>query len=443
VLGRVRDLVASPFKGIEWSLSYIAFIVYVFATTSFRLPLGTASVAMIAAIVTLPLERTRIRFPSAIVFAAGLAAWAFIGWTTTEYPALVYDKISEFSKIIAIAFVGVNVLTTRQRLRFFLIALLATFLAYPVRGTLITYAAGSTMAGRATWNYTYSNPNDLATLCLLQLALALGVLQVERQRMVRLLAWAGVILLPIVIILTQSRGALIALGALAVLLGRKYWRHGKAILGAAAIAGLIYMVAPDSAWQRFSTLKETSQDKVDRNRSMAEGSTVQRLEIWKVARTIVAENPITGVGMGAYPQAHFKYSQRTQFDPIALGKRDTHSTYLNLMAETGIPGFLLFAGILIATLRGAHRARRQSAGRFPDLAAQLFYLEVGLYGFLVAGIWGSYGELAPTYLYIAILCAVTMVMTHDVAGQRLLPRGAMLASSRRAAPVQGTRRVLR
>jgi len=432
-ISALRAWIGSPFRGVEWSLAFISFIVYVFATTSFRLPLGTASLAMIAAIATLPLERRPLRIPLVVILAAALVAWAFIGWTTTEYPTLVYDKISEFAKIIVIAFVGVNVLSTRQRLRFFLVGLLATFLAFPVRGTLITYAAGSTIMGRATWNYTYSNPNDLAALCLLQLAIALGVLRVEKQRAVRLLAWAAVVLLPIVIILTQSRGVLIALIAFSLYLGRKYWRHGKAILGAAAIAGLIYLVAPESAWQRFGTLKQTSQEQIDRYHSAAEGSSYQRLEIWKVAETIVAENAVTGVGMGAYPQAHYAYAQRPEFDPIALGKRDTHSTYLNLMAETGIPGFLLFAAIITLTLRNAYRVRKTTTGDASDLAAQLLYLEAGLYGFLVAGIWGSYGELAPTYLYLAIVWAATALLRHQVPAAAAMGRTFQTVAARQLA----------
>jgi hypothetical protein len=41
--------------------------------------------------------------------------------------------------------------------------------------------------------------------------------------------------------------------------------------------------------------------------------------------------------------------------------------------------------------------------RAPALALQLFNMEVGLYGYLVAAIWGSYGWLVPTYIYLALM----------------------------------------
>jgi O-antigen ligase len=190
----------------------------------------------------------------------------------------------------------------------------------------------------------------------------------------------------------------------------------------AAVAIVAYYATPDSVWERLGTLRDVNQ--VDEGVKVNdEGSARQRLEIWKVARTIVAENPLTGVGLGAYPSAHYVYAQRPIFDPTALGHRDTHSTYLNIMAETGIPGFIIFMTILGVTMVDAERTRRRAKASQPRRALQLYYMELGLLAYLIAGIWGSYGEIVLTYLYLALMSVATQLLKAVVPAVQVHHRG--------------------
>jgi O-antigen ligase len=194
------------------------------------------------------------------------------------------------------------------------------------------------------------------------------------------------------------------------------------------LAGLVYLIAPDSVWRRFSTIKNaTSADEalldpemVDLATRQDQGSSEQRLAIWGVATGIIAANPLTGVGLGAYPEAHRVMAQRPEYNPSARGPRDTHSTYLNVMAETGVPGFLLFIGLLVLTVKNARAARKRFAAVAPALALQLFNMEVGLYAFLVAAIWGSYGKLVPLYMHLVLIHVATQLLVEH--GERLQPQ---------------------
>ena len=69
-----------------------------------------------------------------------------------------------------------------QQIRFFLAFWLACFAFYPVRGALFNYYLyHENLFGRAIWNYIFSNPNDLAAFCILQLSMALGLYAIEEQ----------------------------------------------------------------------------------------------------------------------------------------------------------------------------------------------------------------------------------------------------------------------
>lgn len=406
--------------GLEWSPSFIAFLVYVFVITTYRVAVGT--VAMSVALLTLPLEPRSLRLPPFVVCLAALLGWALVGWSSTEYPTLVWASIVDFSKVCAVVFVAVNVLSTRARLRMFLLAYLAFFAFYPVRGALFNYFLyGGTMGGRAVWNYMYANPNDLAGMCLLFVALAAGVLVAERTRWIRLCALAGVIVLPFLIVLTQSRGAFVALLAFGAITLKDQWRRGRTVLLAVAAVAIVLVAAPDSVWQRIGTLKQVA-SRDDTAKVADEGSAEQRLEIWKVARAIIAEHPSTGVGLGAYSEAHYVYAQRPTFNPTARGKRDTHSTYLNILAELGIPGLVLFVLIVALPLVKAEQVRRQIKDTHPARALQLRYMVLGMIGYLVAGIWGSYGALVPTYLYLSLVfVAATVMQERDLARRHGVP----------------------
>jgi O-antigen ligase len=396
--------------GLEWSPSFAAFLVYVFVITTYRV--SVATVAMSVALLMLPLEPRPLRLPPFALCAAALLGWAFVGWGTSEYPTIVWDAVIEFAKVCAVILVAVNVLTTRARLRFFLLAYLAFFAFYPVRGALFNYFLyGGTMGGRAVWNYIYANPNDLAGMCLLFVALAAGVLVSERTRWIRLCALAGVIVLPFLIIITQSRGAFVALLAFAAITLKGQWRRGRTLLLAGAALVTVLVAAPDSVWRRLGTLKQAgSQDAPSARNDESLASTEQRLEIWNVARAIIAEHPVTGVGLGAYPEAHYVYARRPGFNRTAMGKRDTHSTYLNILAEMGIPGLALFGLVVALPLVAAERVRRRLKAVNPARALQLHYMVLGMIGYLVAGVWGSYGALVPTYLYLCLVYAATTVM---------------------------------
>ena len=418
--GAKAGFVSNPFLGVEWSIAYVAFCAYIFAIISYRLPIGSAG--MVVALLTLPLEKKALRFPPITVLAFGLVGWALLGWTTTKYPSTVLDSVGEFAKMCAVLLVAMNVLTTRARFRAFIVFTTVVFCAYPLRGTMFAFFIyGGTVGGRAAWNYIYANPNDLAALCLLQLAVALGALAVERRPWVKYGIRAGVGLLVLVIVLTQSRGAIIGLAAFGIIGGRKYFRDARTILTAVALGVMIVIIAPDSVWKRFATIENATKtdpslldpELVDFTTRADQSSSEQRLAIWAVARTIVAENIFMGVGLGAYPEEHGIVSRRPNFDPSARGKRDTHSTYLNLLAEIGVPGFSLFAWMIILSLRASYKARKLIERKSPALALQMFNMEVGLYGYLVAAIWGSYGAIIATYLHLALMNVGAYLIEQD------------------------------
>jgi probable O-glycosylation ligase (exosortase A-associated) len=420
-----------PWRGVDWSLMYIGLLVYLWIVTTYSFQGG--DIAMGVALFGLVLQRERFVFPRFLWLYSAFVLWGVFGFASTAYPAAVSLRLNTAWKVGLIALVTVNALRSRPRVRFFTFFFLGAYALYPVRGTLISYAAGGTVLGRAVWNYIYNNPNDLAALTLFPLAMSIGVFLTEPKGWPKKAALIGIVLLPIVIILTQSRGAFLALAVFALFAITGSRRKPRIIAAIAILTAVVVLATPQSAWHRFGLLKNATSTEnlqaVD-----AEGSAEQRFEIWKVAVAIIRDHPVSGVGLGAYKFAHQEYAQSNAFSPIAGGMRDTHSTYLNVMAEAGVVGFMLFMSIFGLEMVHSERVRRRIQSNSPRFAQQLLYLNLGLLGYLLAGIFGSFAGLSFPYIYLALLVAMTTM------AERMLTEGRASAGHRFASAQRRTGR---
>ena len=384
-------------RGVRWSLSFAAVLVYTFVITTYRVPVG--NVAMATALLGLAFESGSFRVPGVVITMGLFWIWCALGLATSSWTGTVQEELIVLGKLWLIALALVNVLRGRKRLRLFMLLFVLFFAAYPTRGALFNYfLAGYAVFGRAIWNYVYKNPNDLAALTLLQLSIAAAIFVREPKGIYKLGARAALVVLPFLILLTQSRGAFIGLAAFGVLALAGHQKRVKVI----GLVGVVLLVAtmflPSSAWQRLKGVARIG-DTAELSQLDDQGSAEQRFEIWKTAFRIIDDHPVTGVGWGAYPEANAAYS------PL-LGARDTHSTYFNVLAETGFPGLLLFLAMIAAAVLHAEKVRRRIKRLRPLAAQQILLLELGLMGFLLAGVFASYARLSFLYIQLVLIWVV-------------------------------------
>lgn len=394
-------------------MTFVGFLGYIFSITTYRFQIGDVSI--VVALIGLLTMKEPIRVPGLLKGLGIFLLWGMMGYALSNYPALVYVKLDLMVRLWLIALVAANALRTRQQVRFFLVFWLACYAFYPVRGALFNYYVyGEKLAGRAIWNYVFNNPNDLAAYCILQLSMAFGVNALEAKGPVRLSARLGLAVLPLLILLTKSRGAFIgfAVFLLFVLWGQR--KRGRAIGITLVVASTLIFVAPENVLDRVFALKKI-EETGNVGAADEEGSAAQRYEIWKVARAIIREHPVAGVGLGAYPAEHQLMARRAQFNPTAQGRRDTHSTYLNVTAETGLVGFLIWASTYLSVVIAIDANRRKLKKARPLTAQTVYAMEVGLVGFLIAGIFGSLAHVSFLVLHVITMWCIVEMMKREVA----------------------------
>jgi O-antigen ligase len=337
-----------------------------------------------------------------------------VGYSVTLYPTLVYAKLQIVVKLWFIALVAANALRTREQLRFFLTFWLACFAFYPVRGAIFNYYIyHENLFGRAIWNYIFSNPNDLALYCILQLSMAFGLNAIEEKGPVRHGARLGMAVVPFLILITKSRGAFLGFAVFLAFVLSGHRRRAQAIILTLLVGGLVLAVAPSGVLDRVFALKN-----IESTGNVAaadeEGSAEQRYEIWKVARSIIREHPVVGVGLGAYPAAHRLNSRRSQFKPTARGARDTHSTYLNVTAELGFVGLIIFLSSYAGLMLAVDKQRRRAKKLRPLTAQTLFMLEAGLLGFFTAATFGSAAHVSFLILHATMMWCIAELVRREL-----------------------------
>jgi O-antigen ligase len=242
----------------------------------------------------------------------------------------------------------------------------------------------SAVAGRATG--TVGDPNELAAALIVGLAIAAAFAANRHfNRTQRALAGTAAAFCLTGILISLSRGGLVGLAAalvIAVILGGR-WR-GRIL----ALGGVLALLAV-GYFAFFASLP--AQERV-LNISAQHGS--GRLELWTVGVRMIEANPVNGVGTGQFALSSVHYLLRPGlFESgtfILSTPKVAHNTYLNVVAELGIVGGVLFVAILVfclgCALLAVKRVRERGDERMEIL---LRGFVVGFGGFLVTLIFLS------------------------------------------------------
>jgi hypothetical protein len=93
-----------------------------------------------------------------------------------------------------------------------------------------------------------------------------------------------------------------------------------------------------------------------------------------------------------------------------LGTVDAHSYYLSILADTGIPGFVLFLIILIPVFRAGIRLHDRCED--PDRKLLIRLLLTILFLFSAGNLTGTHINNSPGNIYFWFACAILMRMRY-------------------------------
>lgn len=422
--------------GASLSLGVACLAAYLWAVHSFDAPLAVP--AMVVAVLASLTAPGGLRLPLPLIIFLVWLAWCAIGITVTAYPGTVTDTVWEYAKVGVLLFVVTNICRTPNQVVLAAAIWLALFILYPMRGTYLNFLFGHSFVGRYSWNRTFGQPNDLAAFTLLAIGLSLFLLQLRTgMRAVRLAMFGTLGGLALLVILTQSRGGFLALSVASLTYLAASKKRFQYLAGALVVAAVVAAVAPESVWSRFRGIRDLSpSDQL----GQVDASADQRYTIQLVALSMVKDHPLYGVGVGAYSLEHEIDATERREWLAARGPRDTHNMYLNLAAETGLPGLALFVAMLATTIASALRAERQMRPAWPHGAEALRSLRFGLIAYLLAAVLGTFHRSSFLFVYLGLLSAATTALPGLVSTRASSTFPALAPVSRRRWAASFTRR---
>lgn len=217
------------------------------------------------------------------------------------------------------------------------------------------------------------------------------VLGVARERWQRRGLLIALLLLLGPVILSGSRAAWICFGLVGLVF---IWREAGSPLrffAACIIAGVVLLAAGGIAWKtsaRFDARMQRTLAVFGGSAQDINEATTGRLDIWRNSVKMIEAHPITGVGVRDFRYAYPHYAPANDHFLIGencgvgAGACHPHQVLLEILAETGVVGLLLWltgVGVALVAWRRAGKAGRATA--FPvtlSLAVMLFPLNTHL-----------------------------------------------------------------
>jgi O-antigen ligase len=257
---------------------------------------------------------------------------------------------------------------------------------------------------------------------LIAVPLALLVASSARTRLGRIGAWIAAALALSGIVLSYSRGAILAL--LVVLLAMVLLRQVSIRQFVVVITALVLVVfAVPSYHQRVNSLVSASNATAAQGAGNVDDQSVRaRSTEMRAALLAYVDHPVLGVGPGAFPLNYQRYASQVGgevHDTVKFGvnkgtipERQAHDLFLGLAAEIGTLGIGVLIAMIVTTEVLLLRTRRGALARGDKRMAALataFFLSIIAY--LTAGIFLSLAYERYMWLLLALAAATIRVGT--------------------------------
>jgi len=180
----------------------------------------------------------------------------------------------------------------------------------------------------------------------------------------------------------------------------------------AAAAAVLFFAANPGAWHRIVQSNQGS----------------GRVDIWRVAWRVVHDHPVVGVGFAQFPQVSPHYVLQPgalQYVNLIVEKHIVvHNLYLELWAETGIIGLLLFLGLAVASLlAGWNAVRRFDALGDAEMSGLARGAVLALIAILVTSIFLSNLPAGAYWVLLAFGPALNLIATRETRASPALDPG--------------------
>lgn len=314
------------------------------------------------------------------------------------YPRLSLAGLTGYGSVILFVFLFHRLMTSAEKVRKLLLVYSTGIAVYG----LAILIKGSLVEGRIYFG-TMFDPNDIAFCLISFVCFNLLFMSRENSGFVRLISLASLLLSLFIILKTGSRGGLTALVAVALffLLGRSAaFKISFCTKGMLVVLAVFALQFTGFNTERYRTLLDL---KDDYNITSETG----RLSVWIRGMSMMAAHPLTGVGFDRFPEGMGREREARGLDSAQW--QAAHNSLVQIGAETGVAGFLLYLTLSLNAYKIFAGAAREGGGS--GLAKLGTLAQAGFIGHFVAAMFLSQAYSVYWAFYIALSAVLSRMRT--------------------------------
>lgn len=285
-----------------------------------------------------------------------------------------YNSFIEFSKIVIMFFLFVNVLDSEKKLKISLWLIILLTVVIAVQG-IEQFRTGFGWAGqplsnegRINWVGTFHDANDLALTLVMAIGFLLAFIIGRSKIIMKIFSISLLGILLYALYLTNSRGGYLALAATTIFYFiRKYKNKFIAVLIGGSLVFAIFALGPS----RLSNI------------SASEESAYGRVESWYEGIQMLKSSPLFGVGYGMFTDEY---------------RLTAHNSFVLVAAEEGLIGLFFWMALIYVCFKGLSILKQRN----PRLTNYTAGLEASLFGFMSSAFFLSRSYQAILYIMLAL-----------------------------------------
>ena len=201
----------------------------------------------------------------------------------------------------------------------------------------------------------YYDANDISLLVVCTLPFCVYLARFGRT-IEKWMVAAAVPLLLITFVKTGSRGGFLALLAIGAFFAFRFTAFSKKARITAVVVGIagLTIFAGEQYWSTMKTLANPTQDY-----NWAGNAETGRMEVWKRGVGYMIRYPLLGVGPSNFGQAEGTLSARSELQQYGVGFKwsTAHNSFVQIGAELGVVGLIVFVMMLMRSYRAAYEKR--------------------------------------------------------------------------------------
>lgn len=395
VLATIPYILRNPWYGVlTWS--WLSYMNPHRLAWGFAYDMPFAQIVAIVLLLSMLISPEKKQLPSNALVTLWIVflGWLAIAQTQALNPDGAWEQLIKILKIQLVTLVTMMLMNNFEKVNQLVWVIVFSIGFYSVKGGLFTVMTGGGYHVFGPDGSDIQENNALAVAILMIIPFMVYLNKFPPRPWVKKIMPICIFLSLASVIGSQSRGAILAIGAVAAFF---WWKSGSKVITSVVFvvfASFALLFMPASWHDRMASITEYEQD----------SSAMERIRAWEYSIN-VASSRLTGGGLNSWTLANYRTYGIEANQAFAA-----HSIYFSVLADSGWPGLLIFLALLLTMWRQLARVIRVTEG-FPDRANYNFLarmLQISILAFMAGGAFLSlaYFDLAWHFM------AITIVMTH-------------------------------